>query len=74
MDLSDYLDSTSLLSCTGQVTHELTLLPDGNVEIQIGSVTALVNPTTRTVLRPKGYRVPDQVMDHASTLARLTLG
>lgn len=70
MDLSNYLDSTSLLSCTGQVTHELTLLPDGNVEIRNGGVVALVNPATRTVIRPRGYAVPDQVMDHAATLAR----
>ena len=70
MDLSDYLDSTSLLSCTGAVTHRLTLLPNGNVEIEIGTVTALVDPTTRTVIRPRGYRVPDQLLDHAATLAR----
>ncbi|MFT4988061.1 MAG: hypothetical protein ACI9BK_000831 [Acidimicrobiales bacterium] len=70
MDLSEYLDSTSLLSCTGSVTHRLTLLPNGNVEIEIGAVTALVDPTTRTVIRPRGFTIPDQVLDHAATLAR----
>jgi len=73
MDLSPYLDSTSLLSCTGQVTHQLTLLPDGNVEIEYGNVKSLVNPATRTVLRPRGYHVPEQIMDHAATLARTSL-
>jgi len=71
--MSDYLASTSLLSCTGAITHELTLLPNGQVEIEIGTVTALVDPTTRTVIRPRGFRVPDQVMDHAATLARTPL-
>lgn len=70
MDISDYLASTMLLSCTGTVTHELTLLPNGQVEIEMGSVTALVDPATRTVIRPRGFQVPDQVMDHAATLAR----
>ena len=73
MDLSQYLDSAALLSCTGEVTHTLTLLPDGNVEVEMGSVTALVNPERRVVLRPPGFRVPDQVMDHAATLARTRL-
>lgn len=70
MDISNYLDSTVLLSCTGTVTHELTLMPNGQVEIEIGSVTALVDPATRTVVRPRGFNVPDQIMDHAATLAR----
>ena len=70
MDLSDYLDSATLLSCTGSVTHELVLLPNGHVQIDMGTVKAVVNPATRTVLRPRGVRVPDQVMDHAATLAR----
>jgi len=70
MDLSQHLHSAELLSCTGSVTHRLTLLPDGNVEVEAGSVKALVNPATRTILRPRGYHLPDQVMDHAATLAR----
>lgn len=70
MDLSPYLNSAELLSCTGSVTHRLTLLPNGQVEVEMGAVTALVDPSTRTVLRPRGYHVPDQVLDHAATLAR----
>ena len=70
MDLSNYLNSAELLSCTGSVTHRLMLLPDGNVEVEIGAVKALVNPSTRTVLRPRGYSLPEQVMDHATMLAR----
>ena len=58
MDLSEYLDSTSLLSCTGSVTHRLALLPNGNVEIKIGAVTALVDPTTRTVIAPTRLHYP----------------
>ena len=70
MDLSDYLDSTTLLSCTGAASHRLTLLPNGQVEIDTGAVKALVDPSTRTVVRPRGFRLPDQIMDHAVTLAR----
>jgi len=70
MDLSDYLNSAELLSCTGAITHRLTLLPNGNVEVVVGNITALVNPATRLVLRPRGYRIPEQVMDHVATLAR----
>lgn len=70
MELSQYLNSAELLSCTGSVTHRLTLLPNGHVEVEMGAVTAVVDPSTRTVLRPRGYRVADQVLDHAATLAR----
>lgn len=70
MDLSKYLDTTELMSCTGTVTHRLTLLANGDVEVEIGAVTAVVDPRSRTVLRPRGFHVPEQIMDHASTLAR----
>ena len=70
MDLSQYLDTVELLSCSGSVTHRLTLLPNGQVEVEIGAITALVNPATKSVLRPLGYTVPDHVLDHAATLAR----
>jgi len=71
MDLSHYLDSVSLLNCQGTATHQLRLLPDGRVEVEMASVTALVDPASRTVIRPPGFRVPDQVMDQAATLARM---
>jgi hypothetical protein len=70
MDLSGFLASSQLVDCTGQVTHTLTLLPDGMVEVAMGSVTAIVNPTTRSVVRPIGFRVPDQIFDQAGILAR----
>lgn len=70
MDLSKYLDSVSFLDCQGGTTHQLTLLPDGKVQIEMATVTAVVDPVSRSVLRPPGFRVPDQIMDQAVTLAR----
>lgn len=70
MELSHYLHTAGLLSCTGEVTHQLTLLPNGHVQIEIGSVTAVVDPATQSVLRPRGYVIPAEVMNHAATLAR----
>lgn len=74
MDLSEYLASTQLIDCTGRVTHTLTLLPDGMVEVVTGSVTAIVDPHSKSVVRPIGVRVPHQIFDHASVLAREALG
>lgn len=70
MDLSDYLDTTTLLSCTGAASHRLTLLPNGQVEVDTGAVKAIVDPATRTVVRPRGFHLADQVIDHAAALAR----
>ena len=70
MELSHYLNSAELLGCHGEVTHRLLLLPDGNVQVQIGSITAVIDPTRRKVMTPVGYQVPDQVLDYACTLAR----
>jgi len=70
LDLSHYLDSVSLLDCQGAATHQLVLLPDGKVQIKMASVTVLVDPASRTVVQPPGFRLPDQLMDHAVTLAR----
>jgi hypothetical protein len=44
MDLSEYLDSTSLLSCTGSVTHRLTLLPNGPYDTDRHPPTRLHDP------------------------------
>ena len=74
MDLSGYLASTQLMDCTGHVTHTLTLMPDGMVEVAMGSVTVVVDPVRKLVVRPPGARVPDQVFDHAGILAREALG
>lgn len=69
MDISDYLESMTLLTCTGTTSHRLTLLPSGHVEVDTGAVKAIVDPATKTVLRPRGCQLPDQVMDHAAALA-----
>ena len=74
MDLFEYLVSTQLMDCSGRVTHTLTLLPDGMVEVVMGSVAVVVDPMAKTVVRPAGVRVPDQVFDQAGLLAREALG
>ena len=74
MDLSQYLASTQLMDCTGQVTHTLTLLPDGMVKVVKGSVTVIVDPQSRSVVRPVGARVQDQIFGEAGLLAREALG
>lgn len=70
MDLSQYLVSTQLLDCTGRVTHTLTLLPDGMVQVQTPAVTAVIDPVAKVVVRPPGVRFPHQVLDQAAVLAR----
>jgi len=74
MDLSQYLASTQLMDCTGQGTQTLTLLPDGMVKVVKGSVTVIVDPQSRSVVRPVGARVQDQIFDEAGLLAREALG
>jgi len=74
MEFADCLASTQMLDCTGQVTHTLTLLPDGMVEIVTPSITAVVDPETKMVLRPANARIADQVLDQAAVLARDGLG
>ncbi len=61
--------SSALLDCHGHVTHRLTLLPDGKVQISTTALEIIVDPTTRVVLRPRGAHVPEQVMSCAVTLA-----
>lgn len=70
MDLSKYLASTQLMDCNGQITHTFTLLPDGNVEVVMGSLTAVVDPIARVVTRPAGVTLPAQVFDQALVLRR----
>ncbi len=74
MDLVRQLVSSQLLDCSGRVTHTLALLPDGRVEVSTPSIVAIVDPATKTVLLPRGARLPEQVLDHAATLARSTFG
>lgn len=74
MDLSKYLATTQLLDCNGHVTHTLTLLADGNVEVATGARTVVVDPMSRHVVRPAGVTVPDQIFDHATWLVRDAVG
>lgn len=63
------LASTSLIDCTGSITHTLTLMYDGTVRVRFPSgVEASVDPTTGIVLTP-GRSVPPQVLAAARSLA-----
>jgi hypothetical protein len=71
MGLDDYLETARVLDCTGKVTHELTLLPDGMVRVRrSGGPDVIINPVTRTALTP-GIHVPETLMDTAALLARV---
>ncbi len=74
MDFSRHLVSTQLLDCQGRVTHTLTLRPDGMVDVAMASVTAVVDPTRRVVLRPHGFRLPEPLLDSAALLVREAFG
>lgn len=75
VSIEDYLQSVSLVDCTGSVTHTLTLLIDGTVRVRIGRVDAVVDLSTRTS-RPGTVRLGcgeythDQVVNLACDLAR----
>ena len=56
------LVTTSLIGCTGAVTHTLTLMVDGRVRVRFASgVEADVDPGSGMVLTP-GRHVPPQVI------------
>jgi hypothetical protein len=60
--------STELLDCNGTVSHRLTLLANGNVQITFnGGATATVDPIKRTTLTP-GVTVTPSLMDAAASL------
>jgi hypothetical protein len=63
------LTSAEVLDCHGHVTHSLTLLPDGTVEVLIRSsgVRALVDATSGRVLTP-GITLPDDLVHAAGAL------
>jgi hypothetical protein len=61
--------TSSLIDCSGRVTHSLTLMPDGVVRVEFaGGTTADIDPRSGTVLTP-GRAVPEQVVAAARTLA-----
>lgn len=64
-----YLTSVEVLDCSGQTTHVLTLLVDGNVRITMASGTvAIVDPERRTVLTA-GVSVHATLLDAAAALS-----
>ena len=61
--------TSSLIDCSGRVTHSLVLMADGFVRVEFaGGATADIDPRTGTVLTP-GRNVPEQVIAAARTLA-----
>ncbi len=75
MNLDDYLEQVTLMDCTGQVTHHLTLQVDGTVKVKVGQADTIVDPSTRQVRPPtrqlgRGEYGHDQVIDLACSLAR----
>lgn len=63
-----HLARVDLLDCTGLVSHTLTLLADGSVEIRFAAGhTARVEPSARRILTP-GMHVHDDLMDAAAAL------
>lgn len=75
MNLDDYLEQVTLVDCTGQTTHHLTLQIDGTVKVRVGQVEVIVDPSIRR-LRPaarqlgRGEYGHEQVVDLACSLAR----
>ena len=62
MDISDYLERTSLIDCSGRVTHTLIRQIDGRITVRIhDGRTIEVDGSTLTVLTP-GAHLPESVM------------
>ncbi len=67
-ELGAHLERVQLLDCTGYPSHTLTLRVDGTVEVRFREGhTALVDPSTRTVLTP-GIAVHPDVIEAAAGL------
>lgn len=64
-----WMEQAKLLDCNGRVTHTLTLLLDGRVEVHIASsgVRALVDPASRTCLTP-GVHLHHDLLDACAGL------
>ena len=70
MDLSDFLEQTSLIDCNGQVTHTLIRQLDGSIKINIrNGRTIHIDGVSFDVLTP-GATVPEPVMAAARAFAR----
>jgi hypothetical protein len=64
-----WMEQAKLLDCNGRVSHTLTLLFDGMVEVHIASsgVHAIVDPVRRTCLTP-GVHLHRELLDAAGAL------
>jgi hypothetical protein len=63
-----WLEEVQLLDCTGQVSHTLTLQPDGMVAIRFNEGhTAIVDPIARRCLTP-GMHLHDDLITAAAAL------
>lgn len=68
MEIDNYLTTTALIDCTGQISHRLTLQFDGMVRIDYTAGRSVtVDPATRTVLTP-GAHIESTLMDQAVML------
>lgn len=62
------MERVSLLDCTGKVTHTLTLLLDGRVEIQFSSGRrAVIDPGQQHCFTP-GVNIPADLYEAARGL------
>lgn len=56
--MDEYLRTTQLIDCTGQVTHTLVLQVDGSIKIVFPTgCEAVVDPDTRTCRTPGAQRI-----------------
>lgn len=63
------LATTSLIGCTGAITHTLTLMIDGRVRVRFASgAEADIDPASGTVLTP-GRVIPPPVVAAARALS-----
>jgi hypothetical protein len=64
-----WMERVQLLDCQGRVSHTLTLLLDGCVEVRFAGsgVAAIVDPIHRACLTP-GVHIHDDLMDAAAGL------
>lgn len=66
MDTHSYLHTVVLHDCSGTVSHTLTVLLDGHVQIDFANGRrAVIDPTTKQNLTPQ-VPVPDALMDQAA--------
>jgi hypothetical protein len=68
MGLDDLLRTATLIDCTGQVTHVLTLRIDGSVEVRFANgTTAVADPRSRTSLTT-GVPIPEALWPEITSM------